>query len=77
LLEVAFDGDIGGGTVLHCIAESEPREGRVVSCLDGGKPGEWDWIAGRGMVEADKCIDAGEVVGIIGLMGRHGGRLSR
>ena len=23
LLEVAFDGGIGGGTVLHCIAEGE------------------------------------------------------
>ncbi len=28
-------------------------------------------------MEADKCIDAGEVVGIVGLMGRHGVRLSR
>ena len=77
LLEVAFDGGIGGGTVLHCIAEGEPREGRVVSCLDGSKPGGWDWIASEGIVEADKCNDAGEVVGIVGLMGRYGGRLSR
>jgi hypothetical protein len=32
------------------------------------------------MVEADKCIDAGEVIGIVGLkvlMGHRGGRLSR
>ncbi len=80
LLEVAFDGGIRGGTVLHCIANGEVREGRVVSCLDGGKPGGWNWIAGGGMVEADKCINAGEVVGIVGLMvlmGQHGGRLSR
>jgi hypothetical protein len=77
LLEVAFDGGIGGGTVLHCIAEGEAREGRVVSCLDGSKPGGWDWIAGGGMVEADKCIDAGEVVGIVGLMGHHSRMLSR
>ena len=80
LLEVAFGSGIGGGTVLHCIVKGEAREGRVVSCLDGGKPGGWDWIAGRGMVEVDKCIDAGEVVGIVGLMvsmGRHNGRLSR
>ena len=80
LLEVVFDGGIGGGTVLHCIAKGEAREGRVVSCLDGGKPGGRNWIAGRGMVEADECVDAGEVVGIVGLMvsmGRHSGRLSR
>ncbi len=80
LLEVALDGGIGGGTVLHCIAKGEPREGRVVSCLDGGKPGGWDWIVEEGMVEADECVDAGEVVGVVGLMvlmGQHGGRLSR
>ncbi len=77
LLEVAFDGGIQGETEFHCIAESEAREGRVVTCLDGGKSGRWDWIASGGVVEADKCIDAGEVVGIVGLMGRHGGRLSR
>ena len=65
--------------MLHCIAKGEAREGRVVSCLDGGKPGGRNWIAGGGMVEADK-VDAGEVVGIVGLkvlMGHHGGRLSR
>ena len=77
LLEVAFDGGIGGGTVLHCIAKGEAREGRVVSCLDGGKPGGWDWIVSGDMVEADRGIDAGEVVGIVGMMGHHGGRLSR
>ena len=80
LLEVAFDGGIGGGTVLHCIAKGEAREGRVVSCLDGGKPGGRNRIAGGGMVEADKCVDAGEVVGIVGLkvlMGHRGGRLGR
>ncbi len=80
LLEVAFDGGIGGGTVLHCIVKGEAREGRVVSCLDGGKPGGQNWIAGGGMVEADKCVDAGEVVGIVGLkvlMGQRSGRLSR
>ena len=80
LLEVAFDGGIGEGTVLHCIAKGEAREGRVVSCLDGGKPGGWNWIAGGGMVEVDECIDAGEVVGIVGLMvlmGQRSGRLSR
>ncbi len=80
LLEVAFDGDIGGGTVLHCIAKGEAREGRIVTCLDGGEPRGRHWIASGGMVEADKCVDAGEVVGIVGLlvlMGQHGERLSR
>ena len=67
MLEVAFDGGIGGGTVLHCIAKGEAREGRVVSCFDGGKPGGRNRIAGGDMVEADKCVDAGEVVGIVGL----------
>ncbi len=28
-------------------------------------------------MEADKCIKAGEVVGVVGLMGQHGGWLSR
>ena len=80
LLEVAFDGGIGGRVVLHCIAKGEDREGGVVSCLDDSKPGGWEWIAGGGMVEVDECIVAGEVVGIVGLpflMGQHGGRLSR
>ncbi len=54
--------------MLHCIAKGEAREGRVVSCLDGGKPGGGNWIAGGGRVEADECVDAGEVVGIVGLM---------
>ncbi len=54
--------------MLHCIAKGEDREGRVVSCLDGGKPGGRNCIAGRCMVKADKCVDAGEVVGIVGLM---------
>ena len=66
--------------MLHCIAEGEAREGRLVTCLDGGKPGGWNWIAGGGMVEADKCVDAGEVVGTVGLMvlmGHRSGRLSR
>ena len=79
LLEVAFDGGIRGGTVLHCIAKGEAGKGRVVSCFDGGKPGGRDRIAGGGMVEADKCVDAWEVIGIVGLkvlMENRGGRLS-
>ncbi len=66
--------------MLHCIAKGEAREGGVVSCLDGGKPGGRNWIAGGGMVEADEYVDAGEVVGIVGLMvlmGHCGGGLSR
>ena len=65
--------------MLHCIAKGEAREGRVVSCLDGGKPGGRNRIAGGGMVEADKFVDAGEVVGVglKVLMGHRGGRLGR
>ena len=65
--------------MLHCIVKGEAREGRVVSCFDGGKPGGRDRIAGGGMVEADKCVDAWEVIGIVGLkvlMENRGGRLS-
>ena len=65
--------------MLHCIAKGEAGKGRVVSCFDGGKPGGRDRIAGGGMVEADKCVDAGEVIGIVGLkvlLGHRGGRLS-
>ena len=65
--------------MLHCIAKGEAGKGRVVSCFDGGKPGGRDRIAGGGMVEADKCVDAWEVIGIVGLkvlMENRGGRLS-
>jgi hypothetical protein len=77
LLEVSFDCGVEGETVFHCIVEGEAREGSVVASFDGGKPGGWDWITGGGVVEAIKCINAGEVVGIIGLRRHCGGGLGR
>jgi hypothetical protein len=73
LLEVALDGGIRGGTVFHCIAEGEAGEGVIVSCFDGCKPGERDWVTGRGVVELDKNTDAGEVICIGGLRECSGG----
>ncbi len=62
LLEVALDGGIRGGAVLHCVAEGEAGKGVIVSCFDGCKPGGRNWVTSRGVVERDKSIDAGEVV---------------
>ncbi len=38
LIEVALDGGVRGGAVLHCIAEGEAWKGVVVACFDGCKP---------------------------------------
>jgi hypothetical protein len=62
LLEVALDGGIRGGAVLHCIVEGETGKGVIVACFDGCEPGRRDWVISRGMVEKDKSTDAGEVV---------------
>ncbi len=67
LLEVALDGGIRGGAVLHCIAEGKDWKGVVVTCIDGCEPGGRDWITGRSVVETDKRADAGEVVRAGGL----------
>jgi hypothetical protein len=50
LLEVALDGGVRGGAVLHSVAEGEAWKGVVVACFDCCKPGGWDWITGRGVV---------------------------
>ncbi len=59
LLEMALDGGIRGGAVLHCIAEGEARKGVIVACFDGCKPSGRDWVTSKGMVEMDKSADAG------------------
>jgi hypothetical protein len=69
LIEVALDGGIRGGAVLHCIAEGEAWKGVVVACFDGCKPGGQDWVTDRSVVETDKRTDAGEVVRAGGLGG--------
>jgi hypothetical protein len=56
LLEVAFDGSVRGGAVLHSIAKGEAWKGLVVACFDCGKPGGWDWVTGR---SACVCVDLG------------------
>ncbi len=77
LLEVALDGGIRGGAVLHCIVEGEARKGVVVACFDGCKPGGRDWVTSRGVVETDKSADAGEVIHAGGLGGEEGGGKGR
>jgi hypothetical protein len=62
LLEVAFDGGIRGGAVLHSIVEGEAWKGLVVACFNWSKPGGRDWVASRSMVETDKRADAGKVI---------------
>jgi hypothetical protein len=69
LLEVAFDGSIRGGAVLHSIAKGEAWKGLVVACFDWGKPGGWDWVTSRSVVETDKRADAGKVICAGGLGG--------
>ncbi len=62
LLEVAFDGGIRGGAVLHSIAKGEAWKGLVVACFECGKPGGWDWATGGSMVETDNRADAGKFI---------------
>jgi hypothetical protein len=69
LLEVAFDGSVKGGAVLHSIAKSKAWEGLVVACFDCGKPGGWDWVTGRSVAERDKRADTGKVICAGGLRG--------
>ncbi len=69
LLEVAFDGGIRRGAVLHSIAKGKAWKGLVVACFDCGKPGRRDWVAGGSVVETDKRADAGKVIGIGSLGG--------
>ncbi len=69
LLEVAFDGSVKGGAVLHSIAKGEAWKGLVVACFGCGKPGEWDWVTSRSVVEMDERADAGKVIHAGGLGG--------
>jgi hypothetical protein len=69
LLEIALDGSIRGGAVLHSVAECEAWKGLVVACFDCGESGGRDWVIGRGMVEMDKRADAGKVIRAGGLGG--------
>ncbi len=69
LLEVAFDGSIRGGAVLHYIAEGEAWKGVVVTCFDSCKPGEWDRVTRRSKVKMDKRADTGKVLCAGGLGG--------
>ncbi len=62
LLEVAFDGSIRGGAVLHSVAKGEAWKGLVVACFDCSKPGGWDWVTGKRVVETDERADAGKVI---------------
>ncbi len=69
LLEVALDGSVIGGAVLHSVVDGEAWKGFVVACIDCCKPGGWDWVTGGGMVETDKRADDGKVVHTGGLGG--------
>ncbi len=69
LLEVALDGSIRRGAVLHRVVEGEAWKGVVVACFDCCKPGGQDWSTGRSMVETDDRADAGKVVHASGLGG--------
>ncbi len=72
LLEVALDGSVRGGAVLHSIAEGEAWKGVEVAYFDCCKPGGWVWDTGRSVVEMDESADAGKVVCAGGLGGRSG-----
>jgi hypothetical protein len=67
LLEVAFDGGVRGGAVLHSFAKGEAWKGLVVACFDCGKPGGWDWVIGGSMVETNKRAVTGKVIRAGGL----------
>jgi hypothetical protein len=69
LLEVAFDGGIRGGAVLHSVAKGEAWKGLVLACFDCEKPGGWDWVTGGSVVETDERADARKVICIGGMGG--------
>ncbi len=69
LLEVVFDGGVREGAVLHSVAKGEAWKGLVVACFDCGKPGGWDWVTSRSMVEMDERADAGKIIRAGGLGG--------
>ncbi len=69
LLEVALDGSVRGGAVLHSIVEGEAWKGLVVACFDCCEPGGWDWVTIRSVVEMDKRADAGKGIRAGGLGG--------
>ncbi len=69
LFEVALDGSVRGGAVLHSVVEGETCKGLLVACIDCCKPGGQDWVTGRSMVETDERADAGKVVHTGGLGG--------
>ncbi len=69
LLELALDGSVRGGAVLHCIVEGEAWKGIVVACYDCCKSGGRDWVTSRSMVEMDKRADSGKVLCAGGLGG--------
>jgi hypothetical protein len=73
LLEVAFDGGVRGGTVLHSIAKGEAWKGLVVACFDCGKPGGRNWVTGGSVVETDERAAAGKVIRICSLGDEVGG----
>ncbi len=64
-LKMALDGSVRGWAVLHSIAKGEAWKGLVVGCFDCGKPGGWDWVTGRIVVETDKRADAGKVIALV------------
>ncbi len=55
--------------MLHSNAKGEAWKGLVVACFDCSKPGGWDWVDGRSVVETDKRADAGKVIRAGGLGG--------
>ncbi len=69
LLEVAFDGGIRGGAVLHSIAKGEAWKGLVVACFDCSKPGGRDWVTSGSVVGTNEIADAGKVIRVCGLGG--------
>ncbi len=62
LLEVALDGGVRGGAVIHCVVEGEAWKGAVIACFNGCEPGGQDWVTGGSVVEMDESADAWEAV---------------
>ncbi len=67
MFEVSFDG-VASEEGQCFIALQRVRQGKgIIPCFNGCKPGGWDWVTCRGMVELDKSTDAGEVIPFVGL----------
>ncbi len=73
LLEVALDGSVRGGAVLHSGVKGEAWKGLLVACSDCGKPGEREWVPGGIVVETTRALMLGRSYALVARGDEMGG----